>query len=728
MPDTHKGQQRMASQNQAKFFFLNHAYLNAYIQLYKGIFHEGGLFLLVSEAGIGKTYLLHKLEKEIPAGIKLAFCYSTNLDYENLLAVICDKLEIIAANGQLETKIAALKEFIIGNADQGIKTVLIIDDAHALGEQVLNDLTDLLELSVPDGFRPRIILSGTTLLEEMLERVSVTHQGGQGVIRIQLEPMISSDVARYISRTIKKASTHDIDSLLSPAAVHKITRYTGGIPRLINLLCERALFIATLNQQPEVSIATIDDAASELVLVEKEIVTNEDDTCLLPDLDQLDETQVNGSWYDSAPERVFDASRFDDKTQGSFDDALLDGVPEVDLDQTVNESVFQTISNFPTTAVSFSSANFNSKLQLVRLGLSSIQEEKDNKETNSYDLIEAKAEKENPGNAVAITQQDYTIYKKKSSSFFQSQAFQWASFIGIAVMAGLVGGFGSVYLFLRSAKPTAPAPQVAASEPSQNAIISAPPASIPGPSDARRIEPETNQPIAREPSASPTAVVSSRETQAVAAVGASSLFQVERVKLPPFFVLAPLSLFESITPNGPIVALWPDLLVAESLSAMPPLETRVAAEPGSTSVANLSKNEAESPAISEPTAATIEPTKENASAVARKSPSREPNVDMAQAALYVSSGDAYLERGDVASARLFYLAAEQSGLPAAMIAVGKTYDPIVLKRLGIKGFAANPDKAVEWYRKAEKVGHAEASGYLKELSQSIAGAVPAAKN
>jgi type II secretory pathway predicted ATPase ExeA len=194
----------MASQNQAKFFFLNHAYLNAYIRLYQEIFYQGGLFLLIGEAGIGKTYLLHKLEKEIPAGTKLAFCYSTNLDYENLLAFICDKLEIASAEGQLETKITALKEFITSNAHQGIKTVLIIDDAHALGEQVLNNLINLLELSVPDGFRPRIILGGTTVLEEMLEHVGVTRQGGEGMTRIQLEPMASSDVANYISKAIKK--------------------------------------------------------------------------------------------------------------------------------------------------------------------------------------------------------------------------------------------------------------------------------------------------------------------------------------------------------------------------------------------------------------------------------------------------------------------------------------------------------------------------------------------
>ena len=76
-----------------------------------------------------------------------------------------------------------------------------------------------------------------------------------------------------------------------------------------------------------------------------------------------------------------------------------------------------------------------------------------------------------------------------------------------------------------------------------------------------------------------------------------------------------------------------------------------------------------------------------------------------------------MERGDIASARLFYLEAVKSGFPAAMFAVGKTYDPIELKRLGIKGFPAEPDKAAEWYMKAEKAGHAEAGEFLVRLKQ-----------
>lgn len=81
----------------------------------------------------------------------------------------------------------------------------------------------------------------------------------------------------------------------------------------------------------------------------------------------------------------------------------------------------------------------------------------------------------------------------------------------------------------------------------------------------------------------------------------------------------------------------------------------------------------------------------------------------------MNNGDLLLTRGDVASARLYYEAAASAGLAAAITAIGKTYDPVVLGELGIKGFRAEPIKAVEWYLKGEKAGNPEDTERLNEL-------------
>ena len=90
----------------------------------------------------------------------------------------------------------------------------------------------------------------------------------------------------------------------------------------------------------------------------------------------------------------------------------------------------------------------------------------------------------------------------------------------------------------------------------------------------------------------------------------------------------------------------------------------------------------------------------------------------------MNSGDLLLTRGDIASARLFYEAAANAGSAVAMTAVGKTYDPVVLNGLGIKGFHADPVKAAEWYLKGDKAGDAENTKRLDGLRRWLAESPP----
>ena len=83
------------SSTEAEFFFANTDYLDAYVRLLDGIRQQRGLLVLTGEAGTGKTLLLRKLAHEAPATAKFVFCYSTNLDFDNLLTVICDQLQIM---------------------------------------------------------------------------------------------------------------------------------------------------------------------------------------------------------------------------------------------------------------------------------------------------------------------------------------------------------------------------------------------------------------------------------------------------------------------------------------------------------------------------------------------------------------------------------------------------------------------------------------------------------
>ena len=711
----------MLSNSQAKFFFLNHAYLNAYIQLFNGIRRDGGLFLLTGQAGIGKTCLLRKLEREIPENIKFVFCYSTNLDFENLIAVICDKLGIETTDNQLANKILALKEFIIGSAHQGIKVTFLIDDAHSLGQDVLRDFIQLLDLKLPDGHTPRIVLSGTPMLEEVLERLGVTPHVAAKNSRVRLEPLTVSDVATYMSRTINNINSSNVGSGFSPLAIQQITRYTGGIPRLINVLCERALFIARLGQEDSASIAAIDEAASELMLQEKGNIADLITTNALDNIDLQNETQFNDeSWQNSSLEPVINVERLDDKTADILNDRFLNEEPEADLDQTVNESVFQNLSGCPVTAVSFS----NKANQLARLEGSAVRPEHNSIEVTRSDLGQSASEDEYPVNAITTAPWDYLRYRKNPERFFRSKNFQLVFFVIIAILAGLLGGVGGVYLFHLSAEPvSATLPDGVSQSSHGQASASAQPISVPEPNGDRPVKSESNQAAILGSSANSARLSSSPSAERFKADKAVSVFWAEPVTPFPAISLSPL--IEPRLPAGYALALQRDPAISASMPPSLAVGPRSSTELTASVVTSVPRVDSEVAAVSEPTTETVAPVAtpvvENEKTPAAKSVSTENSIEAepeaSRVSSYMTSGDAYMERGDIASARLFYLEAVKSRFPAAMFAVGKTYDPIELKRLGIKGFPAEPDKAAEWYMKAEKAGYAEASEFLVRLKQ-----------
>lgn len=139
------------------------------------------------------------------------------------------------------------------------------------------------------------------------------------------------------------------------------------------------------------------------------------------------------------------------------------------------------------------------------------------------------------------------------------------------------------------------------------------------------------------------------------------------------------------------------------------------ASPAAPSITPLAKQEPHV-AISSPTAA----TDPNLAPATPPVPAAVPAEKGVSVTAYLSNGELLLRRGDVASARLFYEAAANSGSAAAMTAIGRTYDPLELSRLSIKGILADPAKAADWYLKAKEHGDSEAVGQISRLQHWLA--------
>jgi len=258
---------RPFNNNDTDFFFANTGYREAYARLLEGVRQHRGLLILTGAAGTGKTLLLRKLAQEAPAQIKFVSYYSAHLDFDDLLAVICDQLGIIGHGRERMHKLKILKEHLHGYAEQGMEVALLIDEAHLLSGDTLSRLLTLSRLRIREKPLLQLVLSGAPMLEEMLAQWQPLHAPLAKAVRVRLEPLSASDVAEFIYRQLQDAGERAPETLFQAAVVERIAGYTKGIPRLINMLCERALLLAQLDGQTTLSAALIDEAAEGLMLL-----------------------------------------------------------------------------------------------------------------------------------------------------------------------------------------------------------------------------------------------------------------------------------------------------------------------------------------------------------------------------------------------------------------------------------------------------------------------------
>lgn len=637
---------KIFSTSEAEFFFINKAYLNTYIQLRGGIRRHGGLFLLIGEAGMGKTLLLRKLANEAPGNIRFVFCYATHLDYNNLLAVISNQLGIVTYEQRnLSNKLAALKEYLNTCAAQGMSVALLIDDAHHLGADVLNDLIALSNLELAGNHRLRIVLSGTPALEETLQQTRIAHDFQTDFVQVHLEPLTVNEVVTFVSRQMQSAGA--VDSLFSAPAIEKITRYTGGIPRLINTLCERTLLITQLNGEAAVSIASIDEAASELMLKEGDMPANTV-VATSPEAILADDTILLAQ---SGQPATPDADKVRQETEKTPIEGLLVDELGADLDETVNESILQDLTAYPVTTVSYGAAHSGHANSLVQSGRPSAWSKGNLTEEARKILAESLLMDEFGTSSSMVTRPSELQAERKRLGLFHSARLQMILLIFFALLAGLLGGIGSIYLFQPPPVRTLATPAIP--------------------------EPETPAPPRPASIAGPAAGHDQ----------GSGSTQVAAVESPAAPVLTPAP---ATTRPSPSV------------------------EPEPVSITGSPGTRLELPAVPAPIAEPS-PVAQTRTLLAFPPPSAEPAPETPVISSYMSSGNELLAQGDVASARLFYEAAAKTGFAAAMTAVGKTYDPVILDQLGIRGFRADPLKAAEWYLKAEKAGDPETVERLEKL-------------
>jgi general secretion pathway protein A len=226
-----------------RYLFMSPRHRDALAHLLYGVGAGGGFILLTGEVGTGKTTINRCLLEQLPPATDVAIILNPALNALELLATVCDELGI-GYDGQqptLKTLTDSLHRFLLQNHADGRKTVLMIDEAQHLDFDVLEQIRLLTNLETNSEKLLQIILIGQPELAQLLQRPELRQLNQRITARYNLAPLSREETGAYIRHRLQVAGLAPGRELFPADVVHGIHRTTRGIPRLINVLCDRIL-------------------------------------------------------------------------------------------------------------------------------------------------------------------------------------------------------------------------------------------------------------------------------------------------------------------------------------------------------------------------------------------------------------------------------------------------------------------------------------------------------
>jgi general secretion pathway protein A len=224
------------------FLWMSEAHAEGLATLVYGVQARKGFVLLTGEVGTGKTTLLHALLAQLDRSTLAAFIFNPRLDPLDFFRVLFDELGIETPCATKAEYLISLNRFLIARLEQDQPTLLIIDEAQNLSPEMLEEVRLLSNLETPSSKLLQIMLVGQPELAEMLAQPELRQLRQRIVMRHQLRPFTREETATYVYERLRIAG-YTGGELFTKRALRALYEITGGVPRLVNVVCDGALLL-----------------------------------------------------------------------------------------------------------------------------------------------------------------------------------------------------------------------------------------------------------------------------------------------------------------------------------------------------------------------------------------------------------------------------------------------------------------------------------------------------
>ncbi|MGC8760447.1 MAG: ExeA family protein [Bryobacteraceae bacterium] len=249
------------------FLYRSPQHEEALANLIYGVHARKGFIVLTGEVGTGKTTLLECLRDELDAqGIEFAYIFNSRINADQFFEMIAYDLDLRCDRKSKTEVLFALNQMLLEEAGAGRTTVLIVDEAHNLEWEVLEEIRLLTNLENPKaGKLLQIILSGQPELDRKLEAPNLRQLKQRIVLRCVLRPLNAAETAEYIQTRLARAGMPE-QKVFPPEVLREIHVRSQGIPRVINALCDNLLLTAFALESRQTTLDMLDEVCQDMRL------------------------------------------------------------------------------------------------------------------------------------------------------------------------------------------------------------------------------------------------------------------------------------------------------------------------------------------------------------------------------------------------------------------------------------------------------------------------------